>query len=69
MTDMERVWVRIKHTGREYARRGHVPSRIEARVVILDIAEKEGVVLLPPEAMQYLVRELIAFSADQRVDV
>lgn len=66
MTDMERIWERMKTTASRLARRKTLVGEAESRETVLSICRQEKATPPPPEALDYLSAELLRLTLQDR---
>lgn len=66
MTEMERIWTRLKKKAHELSFDGRRIEFLEATSVVLSIVQKEKASRPMPEALQYLAAELISLVDKNR---
>ncbi len=64
MTDMERVWNRLKSEAAKNADRGYRPALREAIVSVVAICRDELPTYPPDEAIEFLASELVRMSRE-----
>ena len=69
MTDMERVWARIKKTADELAARNQFVSPATAKNIVADIFRTQHADRPTVEALEFLSSELIALLNEKRQKV
>jgi len=65
MTDIERVWARIKDTAADMSRSDLFPSAGEARRSVLRIFTEERAGIPPAEAVEFFASEMIQLVAQK----
>ncbi len=66
LSDMERVWERMKTAAVRLAKRKALVDEAESRETVLSICRQEKAKLPPPEAVDYLTTELLRLTVEGR---
>jgi hypothetical protein len=66
VTDMERVWTRMKTTATKLARRKTLVDVAESRDAVLKICRRESATPPPPDALEYLATELVRLTLERQ---
>lgn len=66
MSDMERVWTRMKTAASKLARRKSLVDVAESRDTVLKICRRESATPPPPDALEYLTTELVRLTLERQ---
>ena len=66
MTDMERVWTRIKTAATRFARRRDFLSVPMSRTIVMRICSQQKAKSPPADALDYLATELVRLTLEAR---
>lgn len=67
MTEMERVWTRMKAAAKKLAGRKSLVNIAESRDTVLKICRRESATPPPPDALEYLATELVRLTLERQV--
>lgn len=66
MTDINRVWNRMKTAAQRHARVSNILSVREAKLEVAKLCQSEKTVQPPDDALEYLARELVRLTTESR---
>lgn len=66
MTEMERVWMRMKTTATRFARRRALLSVPMSRTIVLKICSQQKAKSPPADALEYLATQLVRLTLEAR---